>query len=207
MPRISNEQLPALPSDLTSDWLGSRLGHKIKLAENTHTIWGTASKLFFSITYEQESTDERPTHICVKGVFDPTMREAQPWTISLAQREAAFFSRLAPGIRNMIFPRAWWSGSSETQGIAIMDDLTKEGCSFAAEVASYPVEKVMSGIEQLAGLHAQYWGQSQEDHPCKTENHYRSLTHLSPDQANRVQQHRDLEQLRPRHEIHVHVVG
>lgn len=162
--------LPALPSDITIEWLGSVLGHKIKSIKNTHNIWGTASKLFYAIAYEQDASNtsgERPSHICIKGVFDPKMIEAQPWTVSLAQREAEFFSKVAPHVKNMIFPKGWWGGTSEKQGIAIMNDLTEEGCSFAAEVASYPVEKVMNGVEQLAGLHAKYWGQSQEDHPCR----------------------------------------
>ncbi len=155
------EQLPALPSDLTSEWLGAKLGHKIKSAENIRNIWGTASKLFYAITYEHESGDERPTHICVKGVFDPKMIEAQPWTISLAQREAEFFAKVAPSVKNMLFPKSWWSGRSDKQGIAIMNDLTTEGCTFPPEIASYPAEKVMGGVEQLASLHAQYWGPSQ----------------------------------------------
>jgi hypothetical protein len=95
------------------------------------------------------------------------MIEAQPWTVSLTQREAEFFSKIAPNLKNMLFPKGWWSGKSEKQDIAIMEDLTKSGCTFAPEAAAYPFEKVMNGVEQLAGLHAQYWGQSQEDHPCK----------------------------------------
>jgi hypothetical protein len=161
-----DEQLPTVPLDLTPEWLGVRLGHKIKSIDNTRNIWGTGSKLFYTITYEHESSSERPTHVCVKGVFDPAMIEAQPWTVSLAQREADFFSKVAPGLKNMVFPRGWWSGTSDKQGIAIMDDLTTAGCTFAPEVASYSFEKVMNGVEQLAGLHAQYWGQSQEQHPC-----------------------------------------
>ncbi|KAI1851352.1 hypothetical protein JX266_003427 [Neoarthrinium moseri] len=173
----STEALPALPSDITVEWLGSKLRHKVKSIENTHSIWGTASKLFYAITYEEDETDKnddgegRPTHICIKGVFDPKMIEAQPWTVSLAQREAEFFSKVAPQVRNMIFPKGWWSGMGEKQGIAIMNDLTKEGCSFAADVASYEVKKVMNGVEQLAALHAQYWGQSQEDHPWIWNNY------------------------------------
>lgn len=163
----ASEQLPALPSDLTPKWFGAKLGHKVKSAENTRNIWGTASKLFYTITYEDESSDEKPTYVCVKGVFDPKMIEAQPWTVSLAQREALFFTKIAPTVDHMVFPKGWWSGTSETQGIAIMNDLNSEGCTFPAEVASYPAEKVMNGVEQLAGLHAKYWGQSQEDHPCK----------------------------------------
>lgn len=163
----ASEQLPALPSDITPQWLGDKLGHRVKSIENTSNIWGTASKLFYTITYENESSEERPKHICIKGVFDPKMIEAQPWTVSLAQREAEFFTKVAPNVRNMIFPKGWWSGMSDKQGIAIMNDLTTEGCTFPTETATYSVEKVLNGVEQLAGLHAQYWGQSQDDHPCK----------------------------------------
>lgn len=161
------EKLPARPEDITAEWLGSKLGHKVKSIDNTRTIWGTASKLFYTITYEDEDeAGERPTQICIKGVFDPAMTAAQPWTVSLAQREADFFSKVAPQVKNMIFPKGWWSGTDDKQGIAIMNDLTQEGCTFAPEVASFSVQQVKNGVEQLAGLHARYWGQSQEDHPC-----------------------------------------
>ncbi|KAK6193571.1 hypothetical protein LQW54_012320 [Pestalotiopsis sp. IQ-011] len=162
--------LPALLSEVTAEWLSSKLGHEVRSIENTRNIWGTASKLFYAITYAEDdggASDKRPAHICIKGVFDPETIEKQPWTVSLAQREAEFFSQVAPQVKNMIFPKGWWAGISEKQGIAIMNDLTKEGCSFAAEVAAYPVEKVMNGVEQLAGIHAQYWGQSQKEHQCR----------------------------------------
>lgn len=96
MSTASAEKLPALPSDITPEWLGAKLGHKIKSVENTRNIWGTASKLFYTITYDHSSSEDRPEHVCVKGVFDPKMIEAQPWTVSLAQREAEFFSEIAP---------------------------------------------------------------------------------------------------------------
>lgn len=169
MAEATDEQLPSLPAEITPAWLSSKLGHKIKSIENTRNIWGTGSKLFYAITYDDDEvgSGDRPTHVCIKGVFQPEMIKAQPWTVSLAQREANFFSKVAVNITNIIYPKGWWSGTNETQGIAIMNDLTQEGCTFPAEVASYPVEKVKNGVEQLAGLHAQYWGQSQEDHPCK----------------------------------------
>lgn len=163
------DQLPALPEEVTAEWLGSKLGHKIKSVSLTRSIFGTASKLFFSIEYENEVADtaSRPTHICVKGVFDPVMVASQPWTVSLAQREADFFFKIAPTIKHMGYPRGWWGGTSDKQGIAIMSDLTHEGCTFPPDFASYPVEKVLDGAAQIAGLHAQFWGQSQEDFPCR----------------------------------------
>lgn len=171
MSGTQSEHLPTVQSEITAEWLGAQLGHKIRSLENTQNIWGTGSKLFYTIEYEdgRETTgSDRPKHICVKGVFDPKMVESQPWTVPLAQREADFFSKVAPALENstMIFPKGWWSATSEKQGIAIMEDLTKSGCTFAPEVAAYPYEKVMNGVEQLAGLHAKYWGQGLEDHPC-----------------------------------------
>ena len=174
MSQTPEEHLPTTPSDLTPEWVGSKLGHKIKSLENTRTIWGTASKLFYTITYEDENNNsKKPTHICIKGVFDPNMISAQPWTISLAQRESEFFSHIAPTLTNLelIFPQSWWSGKSPTQGIAIMNDLTKSRCTFAPEVAAYPYQNVLNGIAQLASLHAKYWNQSQDDHPWIWNNY------------------------------------
>lgn len=170
MSTTTTEELPVLPEGITPEWLGAKLGHKIKSLKNTRNIWGTASKLFYTVTFEDgnDADESRPNHVCIKGVFSPEMVQQQPWTLSLAQREAEFFSKIAPTIQgDMIFPKSLWGGTSEKQGIAIMTDLVHEGCTFAPEVATYSVEKVKNGVEQLAGLHARYWGQSQEDHPCK----------------------------------------
>ncbi|KAI0884237.1 aminoglycoside phosphotransferase [Annulohypoxylon maeteangense] len=163
----SLEKLPAIPAEVSTQWLESKLGHKIKSASLTRSIFGTGSKLFFTIEYAVEIADvnSRPTNICVKGVFDPAMVESQPWTLSLAQREANFFAKIAPSIKHMGYPRGWWGGTSDSQGIAIMSDLTHEGCTFPSEAASYPVEKALDGAAQIAGLHAQFWGKSQDDYP------------------------------------------
>ncbi|TDZ39477.1 hypothetical protein C8035_v003328 [Colletotrichum spinosum] len=181
MSSSTEDDLPLLPTGITPEWLGAKLGHEIKSIENTRTIWGTGSKLFYTITYEDgfEDDDDRPKHICVKGVFSPEMREDQPWTVSLAQREADFFTKIAPGVQNMIFPKGWWSDTSEDQGIAIMSDLVHDGCTFPPEVASYSVETVKNSIEQLAGLHAQFWGQDEEDHPWIWNNYDPAIRFMS----------------------------
>ncbi|XDG02403.1 hypothetical protein ABKA04_002018 [Annulohypoxylon sp. FPYF3050] len=177
----SIEKLPAIPADVTAQWLESKLGHKIKSASLTRTIFGTGSKLFFSIEYAEETADplSRPMDICVKGVFDPAMVESQPWTLSLAQREANFFAKIAPRIKHMGYPRGWWGGTSDKQGIAIMSDLTREGCTFPSEAASYSVEKALEGAAQIAGLHAQFWGQSQDDYPWITNDYDAAMTFIT----------------------------
>ncbi|KAM7185820.1 Protein kinase-like domain containing protein [Naviculisporaceae sp. PSN 640] len=171
--------LPALPSEITPEWLSSKLGHRIKSITNTRNIWGTGSKLFYSITYEDDDGISKPIHICIKGVFDPNMLAAQPWTLSLAQRESDFFSLIAPSLTSnstprtttatkIQFPKAYWSGKDSHQGIVIMEDLTHSNCTFPPEVASYPYQVVLNGVEQLAFLHAKFWGQSQDNPPSNS---------------------------------------
>ncbi|KAI1093918.1 aminoglycoside phosphotransferase [Rostrohypoxylon terebratum] len=175
------EKLPAVPAEVTIQWLESKLGYKIKSASLTRSIFGTGSKLFFSIEYAEEVADplSRPTDICVKGVFDPAMVESQPWTLSLAQREANFFAKIAPRIKHMSYPRGWWGGTSDRQGIAIMSDLTREGCTFPSEAASYSVEKALDGAAQIAGLHAQFWGKSQDDYPWISNDYDVAMTFIT----------------------------
>ncbi|KAI0595021.1 kinase-like domain-containing protein [Biscogniauxia sp. FL1348] len=177
---FTHEKLPVVPSEVTAEWLGSVIGHKVKSIELTRQIFGTASKLFYTIEYADEVADpnSRPKHICVKGVFDPEMVANQPWTVSLAQREADFFTKIAPLIKNMGYPKGWWGGTSKEQGIAIMSDLVREGCTFAPEVASYPVEKVLDGAAQIAGLHAQFWGKSEADYPWIWNNYDPAMTFM-----------------------------
>ncbi|KAK4163370.1 kinase-like domain-containing protein [Cladorrhinum sp. PSN259] len=165
-PAEIDEALPASPADITPEWLGSKLGQQVEKVEHTRSIWGTASKLFYDVTYySSASSSSGPKQICIKGVFDPAMVAAQPWTVSLAQREAEFFGKLAPLLKgvDIRFPSGYWSGTSKVQGICVMEDLTKSGCTFAPEVASYGVEVVIDGVEQLAAFHARFWGKGQED--------------------------------------------
>ncbi|KAK3991051.1 kinase-like domain-containing protein [Cladorrhinum sp. PSN332] len=165
-PAAEVETLPASPSNITPEWLSSKLGHEVARVEHTRSIWGTESKLFYTVAYSSESEGtDRPEHLCIKGVFDPAMVAAQPWTVSLAQREAEFFGKLAPLLKDVDirFPKGYWSGTSENQGICVMEDLTQSGCTFAPEVAGYGVEAVIDGVEQLAAYHALFWGKGQED--------------------------------------------
>lgn len=168
----------------TATWLTSVLGHNVKTANKTRAIWGTESKLFFNLTYDEAEGDgeaaakEKPTNICIKGVFDPKMVAAQPWTAVLAQREADFYSQMAPRVRSMGYPKAWWAGKADNQGIVIMNDLTAEGCTFPDPIETWSVDKVLEGVEQLASLHGQYWGAKVEDHPCNIFSSSSNRTHF-----------------------------
>ena len=48
---VVTERLPLVPEEVTAEWLGSKLGQKVKSITMTRTIFSTGSKLFFSIEY------------------------------------------------------------------------------------------------------------------------------------------------------------
>ncbi|RYP25419.1 hypothetical protein DL767_008391 [Monosporascus sp. MG133] len=72
LPELEPEpaSLPRTPEEVITSWLSSILGHKVKAIEMTKAIHTTASKLFFTIRYQDgiAKGESRPTHICIKGV-------------------------------------------------------------------------------------------------------------------------------------------
>lgn len=67
----------------------------------------------------------------------------------------------------------------------MMTDFTSSGCTFPPDLASYPLNIVLEGIDQLAALHARYWGQSQETHPWISNTYDTAMKFLcAPDTYN-----------------------
>ncbi|RFN50696.1 putative aminoglycoside phosphotransferase protein [Fusarium flagelliforme] len=167
--RCGMHPYPTTPDGINPEWLEKALGHGIKTLIRTQSILNaTASKLFFTIEYSEESTAPRPKHICVKGGFNPAMMADQGLKNLLAsayKTEARFFSLVAEKLNFISIPKVWWSGWEEEQGIIIMDDLALQGYEFGNPVHAWSVEMVMLGVEQLAGLHASTWGYTTEKYP------------------------------------------
>ncbi|KAI1074720.1 kinase-like domain-containing protein [Whalleya microplaca] len=181
---MSSEQLrlPESLEEVTAPWISSILGQEIKAIELTKAILNaSASKLFITLTYDDENagsaaqnaTSTRPTTICVKGGFNPVFIERYTdILIGLYKREADFFNRVAPSLIHIDLPRSYWAGNNSTQGIVIMDDLEALGATFGEPVNAWPVERVMAGVEQLAGLHAGTWGAQHSEYPFADPQFY-----------------------------------
>ncbi|KAI1398302.1 kinase-like domain-containing protein [Hypoxylon fuscum] len=168
----ASSQLPTVPEEVTASWLAGVLGTKIKSINLEKVLPGTATKLYISVEYESdEDADEaapRPTHLCVKGGFTPAFVESTPWIVVFYQREVEFFNRVAPSLDRMEVPKTLWAGSNAKQGIIVMDDLVAQGCEFSDSAEVWPVSWVLSGVEQLAALHAKTWGAELVDYPWLT---------------------------------------
>ncbi|KAL5378527.1 hypothetical protein DPSP01_009108 [Paraphaeosphaeria sporulosa] len=101
-----------------------------------------------------------------------------PWIVMIYQRECDFYNQVAPKLDNMKLPAFWWAGHSSTQGIVILDDLAAQGCDFGNPAESWPVSRVLAGVEQLAALHAKTWHTQASDYPWLTSDYDQAILTL-----------------------------
>jgi hypothetical protein len=131
-------ELPILPEEVNAEWLSKVLGCQIKTVSLDRTIPGTATKVFVSVTYEDEdSVEGLPRRFCVKGGFDPSFIKSMPWIVMIYQRECDFYNHVAPKLDNMDLPQSWWAGHNATQGrSAALATQPKHGLCLACSLES-----------------------------------------------------------------------
>ncbi|KAF2688337.1 aminoglycoside phosphotransferase [Lentithecium fluviatile CBS 122367] len=172
-------ELPVLPEDVTTEWLSKVLESKVKSVVLGRTISGTATKVFVTVTYEDDSSPNNPpTQLCIKGGFDPNFIQMMPWIVMIYQRECDFYNHVALKLDNMELPRSWWAGHNATQGIVAMDDLAAQGCDFGNPAEAWTVSRVLAGVEQLAALHAKTWHLQASDYPWLTSDYDQAILTL-----------------------------
>ncbi|KAI1822361.1 kinase-like domain-containing protein [Xylaria intraflava] len=174
-PPPSPSLLPSIAGEITSEWLSAILGLKITSMQHTGELPGTATKLYVTA----ENKNGEVTSMCIKGGFNPGFIKQMPWIVMIYQREVEFFNRIAPMLsEHMELPRLWWAGHTPTQGIVVMEDLAARGCQFGNPVETWPVDRVLKGVEQLAALHAKTWGVRPVDYPWLTSDYDQALLTL-----------------------------
>ncbi|KAJ4297449.1 hypothetical protein N0V90_005340 [Kalmusia sp. IMI 367209] len=172
-------ELPALPEDIAVEWLSKIFERKVKSVTLDRTIPGTATKVFVTVTYEDDSdTKKHPTRLCVKGGFDPNFIKMMPWIVMIYQRECDFYNHVAPKLDHMELPKSWWAGHNATQGIVVLDDLSAQGCDFGNPANAWNVPRVLAGVEQLAALHAKTWHVQAADYPWLTSDYDQAILTL-----------------------------
>jgi hypothetical protein len=167
----SAEPLPIVPEEVTAAWVTKILGDSIKNITLTEALHGTASKLLYAVTYENDDDAATlPSHICVKGGFNPALLKIHPTLNTVYRREAEFYYFIAPTV-SMRLPKVRYNGSDTVtgQGIVVLDDLQAAGCSFGDPLEAWSVTRVRTGVEELAILHAKTWGAKPEQFPWLKE--------------------------------------
>lgn len=167
----SPDALPVIVEEVTAAWFSKILGKPVETVELVEPIHGTASKLLYKLTYQNSSdAASLPTHVCVKGGFNPALIKIHPTLNAVYRREAEFFYHLAPTV-SMRLPPVWYSGSDTVtgQGIVVLDNLKAKGQQFGNPLQAWPIERVRAGAEELASLHAKTWGATDKDFPWLKE--------------------------------------
>ncbi|KAJ4268821.1 hypothetical protein NW762_002891 [Fusarium torreyae] len=161
----SAKPLPMTPEEVTSEWLSEALGVTIKDFEITSVSHGTSSKLFLNLTFGDGVQTKIPQKVCLKGGFNPVIRETVPEMWATYRREAEFYCHVAP-VTNMLLPKIWFCGTDTVngQGVFIMSDVASE-CSFGIPLEPWAPERVGEALKQLASLHGKTWNSKEEDYP------------------------------------------
>ncbi|KAJ4411696.1 hypothetical protein N0V82_008932 [Gnomoniopsis sp. IMI 355080] len=164
----ASDPLPLVVEDITPAWLSKILKVKVETLRFQEVIHGSASKVLVEVTYSK-SRNLPPTHLCIKGGFNPQLVDLLPMLFGVYRLEAQFYHHIAPQIPGLYLLPAYWAGvdhpSGKGQGIIVLKDVKADGYSFGDPLQTWPVERVRAALSQLATLHASTWGAKQAELP------------------------------------------
>lgn len=167
-----------VPEEITASWVDSILGFNVKSIDITKVLLDqTTSKVFVTVTYEDDTSEAyKPKHLCIKGSFNPAMMEVEGYKqvlVPLYTREVEFFNRVEPKLTYLSTLKVWWAGINreQDQAILVMEDLDRQGYVFGKLLEDRPLERVKTGVEQLAALHAGTWNISLPEYSWVTPDY------------------------------------
>jgi Ecdysteroid kinase-like family len=155
--------LPLTAEGVTAAWLSAGLRTRcpdivVTQVEPVQIIDGTATKVRLRLAYGPHTRcDGLPDQMCVKGGFGE-YREYLGG-IGLYRSEVRFFNEIAP-LYELASPTSYF-GFTQTdpvQGIVALEDLQARGVTFARATRPLTVKVAEAGLDALAALHGQSWG-------------------------------------------------
>lgn len=163
---LHEDGLPLHFEDVTPQWLTHALGNafpgvRVAQATRDRDRFGTAASARFHLTYaDRAGRADLPDTVYVKGGFDDKWRR-RVW--QALQQEVRFYATIAPQL-DVNIARCWFHAlNDEPQGVLVLEDLTARGVRFGMNLARVSADDVASALEQLAGMHAQWWQSPQLD--------------------------------------------
>jgi hypothetical protein len=155
--------LPLTAQDVTAAWVSAGLrtrnpGVVVDRVEPVQVIDGTATKVRLRLGYRPHTRrDGLPDQMCVKGGFG-AYREYLGGQ-GLYSGEVRFFNDIAP-LYELVRPASYF-GLTQTdpvQGVVALEDLEARGVVFARATRPLSVTLAAAGLDTLAALHGQSWG-------------------------------------------------
>jgi hypothetical protein len=155
--------LPLTAEGVTAAWLSAGLrthnpGVAIEKVEPVRVIDGTATKVRLQLAYRPHSRrDGLPDQMCVKGGFGA--HREYLGGVGLYGSEVRFYNEIAP-LYELTCPASYF-GLTQTdpvQGVVVLEDLQVRGVTFARATRPLSVTLAAAGLDALAALHGQSWG-------------------------------------------------
>ncbi|EFX00569.1 duf227 domain containing protein [Grosmannia clavigera kw1407] len=169
--------MPNTHEEVTLSWLQAILDDKTISAFNMtdKRMFETTSKLYITLSYDgQDAAADapagKPKHILLKGGFSPAMFATPGYKALLLRvftQEVDFFNGFVstlPADSRLQVPKVWWAAASPDQAILAMEDLRQAGFVFGDPTRTYGLASALSGVEQLAALHAATWAWTGSEH-------------------------------------------
>jgi Phosphotransferase enzyme family len=155
--------LPLTAEGITAAWLSAGLrtrypGVVITQVEPVQIIDGIATKVRLRLAYGPRTRrDGLPDQMCVKGGFG-AYREYLGG-MGFYSGEVRFFNEIAP-LYELARPASYFglTQSDPVQGIVALEDLQARGVAFGRATRPLSVELARAGLDALAALHGQSWG-------------------------------------------------
>jgi hypothetical protein len=149
--------IPVEVDDVTTGWLGGARQRDVRSVEVLDRHSGTTGRVRVAVEYGAGSADGPSTCFVKLAPFDPDQR-AFVARAGLGVAEARFYRDVAhevPVRVPEVFHAEW---SADDRFAILLEDLVAAGCRFPRPRDSDIAETAGRIVEELAGLHAHFWG-------------------------------------------------
>lgn len=148
-------RIPSSVDELTPAWFSEVLDADVRAVEPLDAHTGTTGRALVRL----ESGGALPDTLFVKlQPFSQEQRDFLRMT-GLGVAEARFYAGVGDDLPVRI-PKPWHAAHDDADGsfIMVLEDLTASGCRFPSPADPHVVEVAESLMDELAALHAAYWG-------------------------------------------------
>jgi hypothetical protein len=143
---------PIEMADLTPAWFSKVLGRDVRSVEIVDAHSGTTGRARVAL-----DAGAGPEPIFVKLAPFTEWGRAFIRNVGIGQSEARFYASLGAEVP-VRTPRSYYSAVDDDGGyIMVLEDLVTAGCRFPRLSDDDIVDRVLSTVEELGGLHAAYW--------------------------------------------------
>jgi hypothetical protein len=155
--------LPLTADGVTAAWLSAGLrtrypGVVVTDVEPVETIDGTATKILVRLAYDMDTRpDGLPDRMWIKGGFGA--HREYVGALGVYGGEVRFFNAIAP-LYQLARPASYFGVAQQdpVQGIVALEDLRARRVTFGRATRPLSVELARAGLDALAALHGQSWG-------------------------------------------------